>query len=84
MYFLLSQTSHLPSGFVSFAQIVCMWLPTSAAEVVERIVQSCASGPGVHGADVDCSLSCHVSSLSPILSVFWYRPLAMFISHPLL
>lgn len=43
-----------------------MWIPTSAADVVERIVQPCAPGSGVRGADADCSLSCHVSSVSPI------------------
>lgn len=56
-----------------------MWIPTSAAEVVERIVQPRASGSGVHGADADCSLSCHVSSVSPIKPKFLYCPLAVFI-----
>lgn len=47
------------------AQTVCMWIPTPAAEVVERIVQPRASGCRVHGADADSSLSCHVSSERP-------------------
>lgn len=57
-----------PSNYncVSFAQIVCVRIPASAAEVVERIVQPRTSGSRVHGADADGSVSCSVGLISPV------------------
>lgn len=38
-----------------------MRLPAAAAEALEGTLQPSAVGPWVHGADADCSVSCHVS-----------------------
>lgn len=41
-------------------QVVCLWLPPSAAEALEGTVQSRATRPWIHGANADCCLSCYV------------------------
>lgn len=47
----------------SLFQAVCERLPAAAAEVMEGVMQPCALGPGVYGADANCGLLCHVSSV---------------------
>lgn len=37
-----------------------MRLPAATAEALEGTLQQSAVGPRVHGADADCSVSCHV------------------------
>lgn len=54
-----------------------MRLPAATAEALEGTLQPSAVGPWVHGADADCSVSCHVR-VSKAGKVFWFLLISLY------